>query len=167
MEDDGEGLVVRLGTPDDLDELMGLALTATEENGFLNPSIYQLLQQLWPAVNRDHGLVGCIGKPGGIIEGAILLRIGKTWYSDDDVLEEKAIFIHPDFRQAKGGRAARLCEFSKQASDTLGIPLVIGVLSNQRTAGKIRMYKRQFGEPAGAYWLYNAKTGQHGDPAET
>jgi len=46
----------------------------------------------------------------------VLLRIGTMWYSDERVLEEKAIFIHPDFRSAKGGRARQLCEFSKKRS---------------------------------------------------
>ena len=75
-------------------------------------------------------------------------------------------FIHPDYRSAKGGRARRLCEFSKQAADSLGIPLIIGVLSNNRTEAKVRLYKRQFGEPSGAFFLYNARTGGWKDAAE-
>ena len=43
--------------------------------------------------------------------------------------------------------------------DDLGIPLIIGVLSNQRTEAKIRLYERQFGAPAGAFFLYNVHTG--------
>lgn len=160
---ESEELKIRIGTPHDLDELMALAIAASDENGFLQPSVRRLLEQIWPAVHQDNGLMGCIGKPGGIIEGAILLRIGTMWYSDDLVLEEKAIFIHPDYRAAKGGRAKRLCEFSKEVSDTLGIPLVIGVLSNSRTEAKVRMYERQFGKPAGAFWLYGAKTGQNAE----
>jgi hypothetical protein len=85
------------------------------------------------------------------------------WYSDDEVLEERAIFIHPDYRSAKGGRARRLCEFTKLTADTLGVPLIIGVLSNHRTKGKIRLYERQFGEPSGAFFLYNARTGLSAD----
>jgi len=160
---ESEELKIRIGTPHDLDELMALAIAASDENGFLQPSVRRLLEQIWPAVHQDNGLMGCIGKPGGIIEGAILLRIGTMWYSDDLVIEEKAIFIHPEYRAAKGGRAKRLCEFSKEVSDTLGIPLVIGVLSNSRTEAKVRMYERQFGKPAGAFWLYGATTGQNAE----
>jgi N-acetylglutamate synthase-like GNAT family acetyltransferase len=156
-----DNLTIRLATVDDLDEIMQLALMASDENGVVKARPERLLQDIWPAVNRDHGLVGCIGLPGGAIEGAILMRIGNLWYSDDLVLEEKAIFIHPEYRAAKGGRAKRLAEFSKQVSDTLGIPLVIGVLSNQRTEAKVRMYQRVFGDPSGAFFIYNARTGQH------
>jgi hypothetical protein len=158
MTDDTE-LKIRIGTPDDLDEIMRLAMSAVDENGFLEANPAKLAAEIWPALHQDHGICGLIGKPGGMIEGVVVLRIGHMWYSDTTVLEEKAIFIHPDYRSARGGRAKRLCEFSKNTADALEMPLIIGVLSNSRTEAKIRMYKRQFGEPAGAFFLYRAKTG--------
>jgi hypothetical protein len=154
-----EDLVVRIGTPADVHEVMDLAVSGSEENGFVQPSADRLLGEIWPALNRDRGLMGVVGPRDGKAEGVVLLRVGKMWYSNDDVLEERAIFIHPDFRSAKGGRARRLCEFSKHVADELGLPLIIGVLSNSRTDGKIRLYQRQFGEPSGAFFLYGAKTG--------
>jgi hypothetical protein len=154
-----EELKVRVAVPEDLDEIMHIAMMACEENGFLYPSPGKLAAEIWPALHQDHGICAVIGKPGGKIEGLVLLRIGHMWYSDTMIVEEKAIFIHPDFRAAKGGRAKRLCEFSKQVADNLGIPLIIGVLSNSRTEAKVRMYERQFGAPAGAFFLYGAKTG--------
>ena len=88
------------------------------------------------------------------------------WYSDSRILEEKAIFIHPDYRSAKGGRARRLVEFAKRCAGELDIPLLIGVLSNDRTEAKVRMYERQFGKATGAFFLYNARTGMHKMAAE-
>lgn len=161
-----EKLEVRVGTPDDLDGCMELALMACRENGFVNPNPQKMLQDFWQALNMEHGVVGLIGKEGEKIEGGILLRVGTMWYSDEPVLEEKALFIHPDYRNAKGGRARRLTEFSKQASKSLGIPLIIGVLSNQRTEAKVRLYERQFGPPTGAFFLYNAHTGIYQNAAE-
>jgi len=154
-----EDFGVRIGTPEDVHPMMDLALQACEENGFVDPNPQKLLAEIWPALNLDHGLVGIIQDGGGELEGAILLRVGPMWYSDANVLEERAIFIHPDYRSAKGGRARRLCEFSKKTADTLGIPLMIGVLSNHRTEAKVRLYERQFGKPSGAFFLYNARTG--------
>lgn len=156
-----EELKIRVGTVEDLDAIMEIAMSACEENGFLNPNPQKLVAEIWPALHQDHGIVGVIGKADGPIEGVVLLRIGTMWYSDAKVLEEKAIFIHPDYRSAKGGRAARLCEFSKKMADGLGIPLIIGVLSNSRTEAKVRMYERQFGKPSGAFFLYNARTGEY------
>lgn len=159
--DTPEELVIRLATPDDVDEVMNIAVLASDENGFLKAVPERLLREIWAALSLDHGMIGVIGAPGGLIEGAVLLRIGAMWYAaeDDVVLEEKAIFIHPSYRQARGGRAARLCEFSKRMANELGLPLIIGVLSNSRTRAKVKLYERQFGAPAGAFFLYNAKTG--------
>ena len=157
---------IRVGTLDDLDSMMELALMACDENGFVNPNPVKLLEQIYAALVQDHGLIGIIGKPGEKIEGAVLLRTSKMWYSDQDILEEKAIFIHPEYRSAKGGRARRLVEFSKEVSDYLKIPLIIGVLSNHRTEAKVRLYERQFGKASGAFFLYNAHTGGWKEAAE-
>jgi hypothetical protein len=161
-----EDIGVRIGGPEDVHPMMELALQACEENGFVDPNPQKLLAEIWPALNLDHGLVGIIQDGGGQLEGAILLRVGPMWYSDANVLEERAIFIHPEFRNAKGGRARRLCEFSKRAADTLEVPLMIGVLSNHRTEAKVRLYERQFGKPSGAFFLYNARTGTQRAAAE-
>jgi len=155
-----EDLKIRTGTPEDIYEMMDLALMACAENGFVNPDRTKLMTELWQALNLNYGMIGIIGKENGPIEGAILLRIGPMWYSHDMVVEEKAIFIHPDHRGAKEGRARKLVEFAKKAADDLGIPLLIGVLSNKRTEGKIRLYERQLGKPSGAFFLYGAKTGE-------
>ena len=153
-------LNIRIGTPEDIHGVMALAMAACEENGFVDPNPKKLLNEIWSALNLDHGLMGVIGPKGGKLEGAVLLRIGAMWYSDSQVLEEKAIFVDPTQRSAKGGRARRLCEFSKQVADSLKIPLIIGVLSNHRTEAKVKLYERQFGKPSGAFFLYNARTGR-------
>lgn len=150
---------IRIGTPQDVHDIMELALAANEENGFIRATPAKMLQEIYASLSLNRGLMGIIGEPGQPAEGAVLLRIGEMWYSTDPVVEEKAIFIRPQFRSAKGGRARRLCEFSKRVADGLGIPLIIGVLSNHRTEGKVRLYERQFGKPAGAFFLYGARTG--------
>jgi len=154
-----ENITVKIGTPEDLDQLMAMASEACDENGFVVPKPEMILQQIWSALNQDAGLCGKITGPDGVIEGAILLRITNLFYSDQPVLEEKGLFVRNDFRSAKGARAKLLCEFAKGAAESLGIPLLIGVLSNTRTEAKIRLYKRQFGEPAGVFFLHNARTG--------
>lgn len=160
MTKSDDDVIVRVGTPEDMDQIVEVAFQSLEENAFIRPNKNKLIEDLWRGLVQDHGIIGIVGRPGNIIEGAVLLRLGTMWYSDEPVVEEKAIFIRPEYRSAKGGRARKLCEFSKQVADSLGIPLIIGVLSNQRTEAKIRLYRRQFGEPAGAFFLYGAKTGE-------
>ena len=152
-------LTARVGTPDDIDDLMALALAAVSDNGFMEADPAKLLRAIYPALCQDHGIVGVIDEPDGTIQSAVLLHVTEHFYSNGLCLEEKSLFVHPDFRNAKGGRAARLAEFAKQASDVLGLPLLIGVLSNERTAAKVKLYTRTFGAPAGAFFLYNARTG--------
>jgi hypothetical protein len=141
-----------------MDEVMRLAIVACEENGFLNASAELLAREIYPALCQDHGLCPVIGLPGGAIEGLALLRIGAMWYAPELVVEERCVFVYPQFRSAKGGRARKLVEYSKKVADTLGMKLLIGVLSNTRTEAKVRMYTRLLGEPAGAFFLYNART---------
>jgi hypothetical protein len=144
---------VRLGTPDEVDEVMRLALAGCEENAAVPYEPDLVLQDVWAALNLHQGVVGVIGPVGGYLEGAVLLRVGTMWYSRSPTIEERAIYVDPKYRDAKGGRAARLFEFSHYISDELGLPLTIGVLSSARTAAKIRMYSRFMGPQDGAYWI--------------
>lgn len=150
---------VRMGTPQDLSQCMDLFIRANEENGIDALDRDKLLSIVWPSLHFDGGIVGVIGEPGEQIEGVVLLRIEQLWYSNSPVIAEKLVFVHPDYRSAKGGRARKLCEFSKKVSDELEMPLIIGIVSNDRTKGKVRMYERLLGPAAGAYFLYNGKTG--------
>ena len=151
---------VREGVAEDFNELMRLAVDATRENAFVEPDIEMLAQHMYAALTKQMGVAGVIGGgPGEKLEGMIILRIGNMWYSQEPILDEKAIYVAPEFRSAKGGRARKLAEWAKDVSKNLGIPLAIGVLSNSRTEAKIRLYERVFGAPAGVYFLYNAKTG--------
>jgi len=166
-------LEVRVGTVNDLDEIMRLAMQATDENAFVKPDISKLLHVIYPALERKTGIVGVIGEPGGEVLGAVVLQVGEVWYSSHKVLEEKAIYVDPRHRGSAGGRsthtiglARKLAEFAKMVSEQMNMPLAIGVLSNHRTAAKVRFYERIFGEPAGVYFLYNAKTGLKEEPVD-
>lgn len=152
-------VVVRTGVEADMDEVMGLLLKAAAENAVVAPNIEKFAEVVWGALIRKTGICGVIGPVGGKLEGAVLLSMGEMWYSRELILEEKIIFVDPEFRSAKGGRARKLAEFAKLTSQELGLPLAIGVLSTTRTEAKIRLYQRVFGQPAGVYFLYGAKTG--------
>ncbi|UOF80320.1 putative acetyltransferase [Caudoviricetes sp.] len=152
-------VTVRTGTTEDFNAMMDLTLAATRENAFVNPDIKKLADVIWGALTIKTGICGVIGPVGGKLEGAVLLSMGEVWYSRELILEEKAIYVDPEYRSAKGGRAKKLADFAKSASDRLTVPLAIGVLSTTRTEAKIRLYERVFGSPAGVYFLYGAKTG--------
>lgn len=155
-----EEVKIRIGTPEDIDGVMNLALMVCKENGIFVPNVEKILWDVWMSLNQDHGLIGVIGNPGKELEGFVLLRVSSMWYSDSPIIEEKTVFVHPKHRGASGGRARKLCEFSKQVADELEMPLIIGVLSSTRTESKVKLYERVFGEPSGAFFLYGVKTGR-------
>jgi hypothetical protein len=164
MEND---IHVRVAVPEDFEHVMNLADQVSTENGLFAPTLEMVGGEIWAALHGDHGIVGVIGDPGHELEGFVLLRVGNTWYSQAEIIEEKTVFVSKKFRSAKGGRARKLCEFSKKVADELGLPLLIGILSNQRTKGKVEMYKRVFGDPAGAFFLYGAHTGSWSKNGQT
>lgn len=111
------------------------------------------------AFNNDAAMIGVIGPPEHI-EGAIYLVIGQFWYSKQHHLEEFFNYVRPEHRRSK--HAQRLLEFAKSLSNAT-LPLVIGVISNKRTEAKIKLYERQFGKPAGAFFVFNRE--RAGGPA--
>lgn len=103
------------------------------------------------AFAKDGAIIGVIGEPDHI-EGAIYLLVGQFWYSTERHLEEFFNYVRPEHRRSK--HAQKLIEFAKELSNAT-LPLVIGVISNKRTEAKIRLYERQLGKPAGAFFVFN------------
>lgn len=150
---------VRLGTAEDMEAVMGLMKLATEENAFIKPSTPKIAIATWGCLTRQNALAGIATLDGIGVHGCIMLTIGENIYSEERFLQEQIVFVHPDCRSMKYALGKRLVNFGKHAADELGMPLLIGVLSNKRTAGKTRMYERLIGPPAGAFFLYGAETG--------
>ena len=155
-----EDVYVRVAEPDDESGILELARLVHHENGLFDLNEAKVVAMLRPALYRMRGICGVIGEKDKLT-GVILLRVSNYWYSDTEFLEEMCVFVHPEHRHAVGGRASKLIEFAKKAADTLGMPLMIGVLSNDRTNAKIAMYERHFGPQAGAFFLHNAQTGHN------
>jgi GNAT superfamily N-acetyltransferase len=148
---------IRVGTVDDVHDIMSQLSNTYEEMGFSNISPVKVLQEVYASLSLDRGIFGIIGSPGETIQAGVLLRIGKPWYSDDDVVEERGIFVHPDYRSGRLGLARKLCDFSKKFAEDMGLPLIVGIQSTTKIAPKIRLYERAFGEQRGAFFVYNLK----------
>lgn len=142
--------LVRLATPADEDQLMHLCRLLHEENGLFALEEDMVQETLRKGFDRTSGVIGVIGTPDHL-EGVIYMEVGNFWYSRKPHLMELFNFVHPDHR--KSGHAKALIKFAKQcASDD--IRLVIGIISNIRTEPKVRLYERQLGKPAGAFFVY-------------
>jgi hypothetical protein len=150
---------VRLATPADVPQLIELGRMLHAENALMPLSENRISEAVWRAVKQDHAVLGVIGKTGAI-EGGIYLTIGRFWYTDDLHLEELFSYVRPECRRSENAKA--LIEFAKSSAVRLKVPLLIGIISNDRTEAKARLYERQLGKRAGAWFLYNAKTGSKG-----
>ncbi len=148
-------LIVRVGQPADLDDVMHLAQLVASENAIVPPNHLKILERIYPALHRNGGLIGIVGPREGAPHGFALLWVAPPWYGDERIIEECGIYVHPDWRAQRGGRAALLYKFCKQVADQMSCKLVVGVLSAHRTDSKVRYYERFFGPQAGAYYVYN------------
>lgn len=145
---------VRRADESDENELVAMCHELHRENGVFTMSSDRVRDMLRRAFDRRGGIIGVIGERGHL-EGSIYLLLTQLWYTDDYHVEELWNYVRPDYR--KTDNAKEFLAFAKRCSDELGIDSIIGILSNDRTQAKIRLYERQLGKPAGAYFLYQPK----------
>jgi hypothetical protein len=155
--------VVRIARPADRQELWRLFLQGHRENGQFNLAPEKvdwfLTRALHPETipEWDTGARGAIGVIGDIgrLEAMAFVTIGTFWYSHDRHLEEFLVYVDPECRTSYHARA--LITWMKAQSDRTGLPLLTGVISNERTEAKVRLYRRML--PAvGAFFLYGGET---------
>lgn len=147
---------VRIVGREDEDEVMALCRDLHHENGIFELDESKVRAMLHRAFNREGGILGAIG-PSGSIEGLIYMLVSTFWYSQDPHLEELFLYVPPAFR-GKTRNAIELIQFAKWCSEQSGFPLLIGVISNERTEGKVRLYQRQFSKPLGNFFFYTANS---------
>jgi GNAT superfamily N-acetyltransferase len=150
---------VRLADIEDIPSIMTLTRLAAEEDAQhpYDP------EKVWNVVRRHYektgGLVAVAGPKGEPVRGFLIMIVDEIWYSPDYQLLELSLFVAPEHR--KSTLAKQLMAFSKAASEGLKLDLTIGVLSNERTSAKVRLYQRQF-KTAGAYFVYRPQSAANG-----
>lgn len=149
--------VVRIAVKADLPQLLQMGRDLHKENGLLSLSEEKIRETAQRGIDGKGGVIGVIGPIGGV-EAMIHLVIGEYWYTDDVHLEELYNYVRPEYRRTQNAKA--LIGYAKKCAEGMNLPLLIGVISNKRTAEKIRLYSRMLGTQAGAYFLYNAHTGE-------
>ena len=121
------------------------------ENGVAPLSASKMLDALDRGLARDKSIIGVI-ENDGIIKASIGLFAHSWWYSDEYHLEDFWNFVHPEYR--KSTHAKNLLKFARKAADDLGVQLLIGILSSERTAAKVHLYEKIFGPSVGAGFVY-------------
>ena len=162
--------VVRVAKPDDRQEIWRLFLQGHRENGqftlapekvdfFLSRALFPEIIPEWDTGPR--GAIGVIGDVGAL-EALVFVTIGTYWYSHDRHLEEFIVYVDPECRRSMHARA--LVTWMKQQSDLIGLPLVTGIISNERTEAKVALYSRMLPR-VGAFFLYGNKGSVHSSSA--
>jgi len=151
---------IRIAQPSDEPEVIRLVQMMHAESGWLPLDVDCVRETLALAFEKKGGILAVIGAPGHI-RAMIYIRISHWWFTHNCHLEELFCWVHPDHR--KSDYARLLSEYAKSCSDELSrdmghkVPLTMGVLTNRRMAAKVRLYRRFFGIPAGAFFLHNAE----------
>lgn len=154
---------IRLATPADEPELLQLTRLMHAENGMFPLDIDRVRETFARAFDRRGGIFAVIGAPGHI-RAMLFVMIARSWYTNENHIEETFCWVHPDHRHSDYSKL--LIDYAKKCSDEISessvaqgggkIPLIMGVLTNKRMSAKVRLYRRFFGIPAGAVFVHNA-----------
>lgn len=142
---------VRVGQPADFDAMLKFLVEMHDENGMAPLSLDLVVPRLQCLLASHRGIVGIIEAPDRNIAAAVGLIVANWWYSEEEHLEDVFTFVRPQYRHMRMARP--LVEFAKVASRRLGMPLLMGVLTEERTEAKVRLYQRQL-PLVGALFLY-------------
>jgi hypothetical protein len=146
-----EEFKVRMAKPEDIEGVYNLCVDLCEENQLFSMDPETVTAVLNSCILGQNGVIGVIeGKEG--LEGVICLATDRYWYAKDWFLCEVFNFVPVKYR--KSTRAKSLLAFAKKCSDDMKIPLVVGIVSNNKTEPKIKLLERQLPK-AGAFFVYN------------
>lgn len=158
--------IVRIAKPDDHPGIWRLFLMAHNENGIFQMSPQKVEwfltralcpEFISPTDTGTRGVIGVIGPPNAL-EALVFVTIGEYWYSDQKHIEEFIVYVDPECR--KSGHAKALLQWMQDQVEITGLPLVTGIMSNERTQAKCRLYARVFPK-IGEFFYLAPKGGGH------
>ena len=150
--------VVRLAAPADELAILLLLEQMHAENGLFAYSksrVRDLVRSILAAPVKPlpvPAMIGVIGTPTDL-QGTIGLMVTQLYYTDEWHLGDLWNFVRPDCRKSE--HAKELLEFGKRMAGALGLKSMSGVVSNERTEAKLRLYRRRFGKLVGGYFLFD------------
>lgn len=144
-------LPVRKASVEDRPGILDMCRENHAENALFGISFPKVEAMIDRAFNRAGMVIGVMGAPTAL-EAMIVMEISQFWYTDDWCLDEVMNYVRPEFR--KSTRAKDMIAWAKRCSDELVIPLVIGVMANERTEAKMGLYQRQLGKPVGGFFFH-------------
>jgi hypothetical protein len=153
---------VRVATPADEEEIMILVRELHGENGLFSLNEQKVRENLHKCFERKGAIVGVIGEAGKI-EASTCLLFSEMYYTDEWHIAELWNHVAVPYRNSRNLEA--LIAFGKKCSNVIGLPLITGVITNKRVEGKVRLYRKLLGYPAGAFFVYNGKWSANVQPS--
>lgn len=148
---------VRPAMKDDEGQIYALLLMLHAENGFFSLNHEKVIKGIQHATERRGGVIFVIEKDHRIV-ASLGMVIASDWYTDDEYLQERWNYVHPDYRRGTD-YARKLIEQAKWSTDfwkatfNIDMPFMCGINSLDRTQAKIRLYARHM-PCIGAYFAY-------------
>jgi N-acetylglutamate synthase-like GNAT family acetyltransferase len=130
---------IRVATREDEPALLELLQTMHAEGGLLPLDLDRARAMFARAFDRRGGIIGVIG-PKNDIEAMIGLLITSFWYTRSNHLEQFVLCVRPDKRKNK--HAETLRSSANKCSEAIGIPMVVGLVSDKQTQTKSRARRR-------------------------
>ena len=158
---------VRLAVPEDESAIMAMCRRLHSENGLFSLNEEKVAALLQKYFQQQGVILGVIGDPGKL-EASTCITLSDYYYSDQIHLSELWNFVEKEYRKSKDAEA--LIRFgmdcAHKMTENMGVqcPFLTGIITDTRTAGKVRLYHRLLGHAAGAFFVYNAKW--HHEPME-
>jgi hypothetical protein len=150
---------VRIAVKADERALFDLLMTrAAEENSMAPVNEFKVLNGIQVATERKGGVIGIIDTAEGEVAASVCLVMAQLWYTESWHYEDLWCYVHPDRRKGANNYAQRLIQFAKWFGEQAGCPVLLGVASNTRTLGKIRLYSRNI-PLIGAAFLWRGANG--------
>lgn len=145
---------VRLATRADEQEIFDILTNELyTENALFSFDPEKVRAVIKKATDRKGGILGVIDGQEGI-EAILGMEMTSLWYSSDYFICEMWNFVREPYRKSE--HAKTLIEFAKWCSESMNLPLQMGILTTSRLAAKERLYRRMLPK-IGAFFAYNFK----------
>jgi hypothetical protein len=150
---------VTVAVASDEANLIAMCRDLHRENGlfsFNETKVLKLMRHCYArtGVTEPPVVVGVIRGSDGKIEASTCLMVSDFYYTDDWHLGELWTFVEPPYRKSHNAEA--LIKFGMACAEKMKIPYFTGIVTNRQMAGKVRLYRRLLGHPAGAFFIHNA-----------
>jgi len=145
---------IRAAGQGDAMALFRLLLAMHEENGQASLSHAKVAQQIQQCVSDPGCMVLVAESEPGRLVGSACIEAQAWWYSDEEALFDRWIYVAPEARRSAARIAYGLLNVLKRVSDSNAMPLVLGIASGRDAARKSIFYQRHGFEAVGSFFIY-------------